>query len=31
MDAAKAIADRCPVFEFGGSIGVREGMNTAKQ
>ena len=23
MDAAKAIADKCPVFEFGGSIEVR--------
>jgi len=29
MDAAKAIADKCPVFEFGGSIEVRAMLNTA--
>ena len=29
MDAAKAIADKCPVFEFGGSIEVRSIMNAA--
>jgi len=29
MDAAKAIADKCPVFEFGGSIEVRSVMNAA--
>jgi len=27
MDAAKAIADKCPVFEFGGSIEVRAVTN----
>jgi hypothetical protein len=31
MDDAKAIADKCPVFEFGGSIEVRAIMDTAKQ
>ena len=31
MDAAKAIADKCPVFEFGGSIEVRPVMNMAGQ
>ncbi|MFB9841558.1 YciI family protein [Mucilaginibacter ginsenosidivorans] len=31
MDAAKAIADKCPVFEFGGSVEVRPVMNTAGQ
>lgn len=30
-DAAKAIADKCPVFEFGGSIEVRPVMNMAGQ
>ena len=29
MDAAKAIADKCPVFEFGGTIEVRPLMETA--
>ena len=29
MDSAKAIADKCPVFEFGGSIEVRSIMNAA--
>ena len=29
MDAAKAIADKCPVFEFGGSIEVRAVTNAA--
>ncbi|MDB5145590.1 MAG: hypothetical protein JWQ66_4303 [Mucilaginibacter sp.] len=29
MDAAKTIADKCPVFEFGGSIEVRSVMNAA--
>ncbi|MGN6637371.1 MAG: YciI family protein [Mucilaginibacter sp.] len=29
MEAAKAIADKCPVFEFGGSIEVRPVMNMA--
>jgi hypothetical protein len=29
MDAAKTIADKCPVFEFGGSIEVRAVMNAA--
>ena len=29
MDAAKAIADKCPVFEFGGSVEVRAMLNTA--
>jgi hypothetical protein len=27
MDAAKSIADKCPVFEFGGSIEVRAVTN----
>ncbi|MBS1524116.1 MAG: hypothetical protein JST19_00615 [Bacteroidetes bacterium] len=31
MEAAKAVADKCPVFEFGGSIEVRPVMNTAGQ
>ncbi|WP_426671793.1 YciI family protein [Mucilaginibacter sp. McL0603] len=31
MDAAKAIADKCPVFEFGGSVEVRPVMNIAGQ
>jgi hypothetical protein len=31
MDTAKQIADKCPVFEFGGSIEVRPIMNTAGQ
>jgi hypothetical protein len=31
MDAAKAIADKCPVFEFGGSVEVRPVMNMAGQ
>ena len=31
MDAAKTIADKCPVFEFGGSVEVRPVMNTAGQ
>jgi hypothetical protein len=31
MDSAKAIADKCPVFEFGGSVEVRSVMNTAGQ
>ena len=30
MDDAKAIADKCPVFEFGGSVEVRAIMDTAK-
>jgi hypothetical protein len=29
MDTARAIADKCPVFEFGGSIEVRAIMNAA--
>jgi hypothetical protein len=29
MDDAKTIADKCPVFEFGGSIEVRPMLNTA--
>jgi len=29
MDAAKEIADKCPVFEFGGSVEVRSVMNMA--
>ncbi|MEO6848975.1 MAG: YciI family protein [Mucilaginibacter sp.] len=29
MDEAKAIADKCPVFEFGGSVEVRAIMDTA--
>jgi len=28
MDSAKSIADKCPVFEFGGSVEVRSVMNT---
>jgi hypothetical protein len=31
MDSAKAIADKCPVYEFGGSVEVRPIMNTAGQ
>jgi len=31
LDAAKAIADKCPVFEFGGSVEVRPLMNAAGQ
>jgi hypothetical protein len=31
MDAAKAIADKCPVYEFNGSVEVRPVMNTAGQ
>jgi hypothetical protein len=31
MDAAKTIADKCPVFEFGGSVEVRSVMNIAGQ
>jgi hypothetical protein len=31
MDDAKAIAEKCPVFEFGGSVEVRPVMNTAGQ
>ena len=31
MDAAKTIANKCPVFEFGGSVEVRPVMNTAGQ
>jgi hypothetical protein len=31
MDAAKSIADKCPVYEFGGSVEVRPVMNTAGQ
>jgi len=31
MEAAKAIADKCPVYEFGGSVEVRPMMNTAGQ
>ncbi len=30
-DAAKTIADKCPVFEFGGSVEVRPVMNMAGQ
>ena len=29
MADAKSIADKCPVFEFGGSIEIRPMMNTA--
>jgi hypothetical protein len=29
MDDAKTIADKCPVFEFGGSIELRPMLNTA--
>ena len=29
MDTAKAIADKCPVFEFGGSVEVRSVINMA--
>jgi hypothetical protein len=29
MDAAKEIANKCPVFEFGGSVEVRSIMNVA--
>jgi len=31
LDAAKDIANQCPVFEFGGSIEVRPVMNVAGQ
>jgi hypothetical protein len=31
LDAAKDIASKCPVFEFGGSIEVRPLLNTAGQ
>ncbi|MBS1531816.1 MAG: hypothetical protein JSU01_16025 [Bacteroidetes bacterium] len=31
LDAAKDIANKCPVFEFGGSIEVRPLMNIAGQ
>lgn len=31
MDAAKAIADKCPVFEFGGSVEVRSVMSMSGQ
>jgi hypothetical protein len=31
LEAAKDIADKCPVFEFGGSIEVRPVMNIAGQ
>jgi hypothetical protein len=31
MDAAKDVADKCPVYEFGGSVEVRPMMNTAGQ
>ena len=31
LDAAKAIADKCPVYEFGGSVEVRPLMNMAGQ
>jgi hypothetical protein len=30
MDAAKAIAERCPIFEFGGSVEVRPVIETAR-
>lgn len=29
MNAAKELAEKCPVFEFGGSVEVRPIMNTA--
>jgi hypothetical protein len=29
MDSAKAIADKCPVFEFGGSVEVRPMLDMA--
>jgi hypothetical protein len=31
IDAAKAIANKCPVFELGGSVEVRAMMNVAGQ
>jgi len=31
IDAAKTIANRCPVFEFGGSVEIRSMMNVAGQ
>jgi len=31
LEAAKAIANKCPVFEFGGSVEVRAMMNVAGQ
>jgi len=31
IEAAKDIANKCPVFEFGGSVEVRPVMNTAGQ
>jgi len=31
MEAAKAIANKCPVFELGGSVEVRAMMNMAAQ
>ena len=31
LDAAKDIAGKCPVFEFGGSVEVRSVMNAAGQ
>ncbi|MBV8389871.1 MAG: hypothetical protein JO080_08735 [Mucilaginibacter sp.] len=31
MDAAKVIANKCPVFELGGSVEVRAMMNVAGQ
>ncbi len=31
LDAAKAIADKCPIFEFGGSVEVRPITNMAGQ
>jgi hypothetical protein len=31
LDSAKAIADKCPIFEFGGSVEVRPIMNIAGQ
>lgn len=31
MDDAKTIAEKCPVFEFGGSVEVRAVMNAAGQ
>lgn len=31
MEAAKAIANKCPVFDLGGSVEVRAMMNVARQ
>ena len=31
MDAAKTLADKCPVYEFGGSVEIRSVMNMAGQ